>query len=123
MEFAEVVRRRRMIRTYRADQDIPEVTVTSCLELAVRAPVGDRETRMVLALLAAYRDAGERSPSMAMLSDRLAMDPVVIDGHLDDLIAAGLLRVQWAGRRSRGPGQRGWRGRRNRYKLLLDTSS
>jgi nitroreductase len=38
MEFADVVRRRRMVRTYDPDRAVPRVTVQQLLELAVRAP-------------------------------------------------------------------------------------
>jgi nitroreductase len=38
MEFSEVVRRRRMIRSYRPDQPVPRQVVDELLDLAVRAP-------------------------------------------------------------------------------------
>lgn len=38
MEFADVVRRRRMVRTYDLDRPVPRATVRRLLELAVRAP-------------------------------------------------------------------------------------
>ena len=38
MEFAEVVRRRRMTRRYDAERPVPEQVLTACLENAVRAP-------------------------------------------------------------------------------------
>jgi nitroreductase len=38
MEFADVVRRRRMIRTYQGDRDVPDELVQNLLNLATRAP-------------------------------------------------------------------------------------
>jgi nitroreductase len=38
MEFAEVVRRRRMVRSYDPERPVPRATVQQLLELAVRAP-------------------------------------------------------------------------------------
>jgi nitroreductase len=38
MEFADVVRRRRMTRTYQPDRDVPDDVVQTCLEFALRAP-------------------------------------------------------------------------------------
>ena len=38
MEFADVVRQRRMVRTYDPDRPVPRATVQQLLELAVRAP-------------------------------------------------------------------------------------
>ncbi|MDT4997540.1 MAG: hypothetical protein QOD45_1608, partial [Pseudonocardiales bacterium] len=38
MEFADVVRQRRMVRTYDPDRPVPRATVQQLLGLAVRAP-------------------------------------------------------------------------------------
>lgn len=72
MEFAEVVRRRRMIRTYHVDQDVPDVLVTSCLALAVRAPsAGNTQGREFLVL----RDITSRSRFWAATTDDAEPDP------------------------------------------------
>src|ERR1700753_2510269 len=38
MEFQEVVRRRRMVRSYDVERDVSRETIDSLLELAIRAP-------------------------------------------------------------------------------------
>ena len=38
MEFRDVVRGRRMVRSYRPDRPVPDATLTGLLELAIRAP-------------------------------------------------------------------------------------
>ncbi len=72
MEFAEAVRRRRMIRSYRTDRDVPDICVTTCLELAVRAPsAGHTQGREFLVL----RDITSRSQFWAATADDADPDP------------------------------------------------
>jgi DNA-binding Lrp family transcriptional regulator len=82
------------------------------------APVGGTKRRKLLVLIAAYADAGEPSPPMRQLSDRLGLPAKVIDRLLDRLEQDGWLTVEWAGNSNAPAGAR-WDGghRRNRYVL------
>jgi nitroreductase len=72
MEFAEVVRRRRMTRTYDQDRDVTGHMVRNCLDLAIRAPsAGHTQGREFLVL----RDITSRSRFWAVTSDDAEPDP------------------------------------------------
>lgn len=88
----------------------------------VQMRVEGAKRHKLLALLAAYADAGEQAPPVKDLAKRLHLPPTAIDVLLDRLVEAGLLSVEWAGPGE--PGKRMGRHReRNVYTLRLDRSS
>ncbi len=72
------------------------------------------DPRRLLILLAAYADAGERSPSARDLSGRMRCSVKRIDTLCRVLYGEGVLSVRWRAE----PGTQ-----RNVYKLSLDRSS
>jgi len=71
---------------------------------------GGQKRLKLLALIAAYLDAGERSPAAMTLCERLGVDIKTFDALLKCLQRDGFLKVHWR----RGPGHR------NIYELHLD---
>jgi len=94
MEFAEVVRRRRMIRSYAADRPIPRDVLDDLLRLAIRAPsAGHTQGWRFLVLdditsCEAFWEATSDGPADSWLA-RLKTAPVLIvclsdkDAYLD----------------------------------------
>jgi len=80
------------------------------------------DDRRVLALIAAYADAGEQSPPMTELAARLNLTPEEIDASLERLSRGRrrLLWIDWAPFKLYGADTHGTaRSIRNRYTLLL----
>jgi DNA-binding transcriptional ArsR family regulator len=76
----------------------------------ISKPWRDDSGRRVLILLAAYADAGEISPSIRELTERLKLTIPQLDAELRKLAAGGLIWVEWHA----DP-----RDNRNRYRLLF----
>lgn len=67
--------------------------------------------RKLLALIAAYADAGEPSPRAKVLQRRAGFDYMAqVDGNLRRLEEAGLLEIQWGDQKKK---------QRNRYRVIL----
>lgn len=76
---------------------------------AARLPIDGTKRRKVLVLIAAYADAGEKSPSIRELAERARLDRLIVANVVDRLARDGLLEVDWRA----GP------DRRNVYRLRL----
>src|SRR5690348_9018925 len=60
-----------------------------------RLQIAGQQRRKLLALIAAYADAGERSPRVKLLAATLGVHPGGIDSLLHMLVDDGLLVVRW----------------------------
>ena len=71
-----------------------ELTLGPLARAALRLPAGGAKRRKVLVMVAAYADAGERSPSITQLARGTKLSRWVVLNVIDRLQADGLLIVE-----------------------------